>query len=51
MADDVAWPLAEHFCRTGYADLPTGSVKSVNAAAATAKLFINTRLTVYRHAP
>ncbi len=28
MTDDAAWPLAQHVCRTGYADLPTSAVES-----------------------
>jgi 2-methylcitrate dehydratase PrpD len=28
MTDDAAWPLAEHVCRTGYADLPASAVAS-----------------------
>src|SRR5271169_1022824 len=28
MTDDPAWPLAEHVCRTGYADLPASSIRS-----------------------
>ena len=28
MTDDAAWPLAQHVCRTGYADLPTSAVVS-----------------------
>src|SRR6267142_5732188 len=26
MTDDAAWPLAQHVCRTGYADLPASAV-------------------------
>jgi 2-methylcitrate dehydratase PrpD len=28
MTDDPAWPLAEHVCRTGYADLPASTIQS-----------------------
>ena len=28
MIDDAAWPLAQHVCRTGYADLPVSAVES-----------------------
>jgi 2-methylcitrate dehydratase PrpD len=28
MTDDAAWPLAQHVCRTGYADLPASGVES-----------------------
>src|SRR5438270_821486 len=28
MTDDPAWPLAQHVCRTGYADLPATAVES-----------------------
>jgi 2-methylcitrate dehydratase PrpD len=28
MTDDPAWPLAQHVCRTGYADLPRSAVES-----------------------
>ena len=28
MTDDAAWPLAQHVCRTGYADLPASAVVS-----------------------
>ena len=28
MTDDAAWPLAQHVCRTGYADLPPSAVES-----------------------
>jgi 2-methylcitrate dehydratase PrpD len=28
MTDDPAWPLAQHVCRSGYADLPAGAVES-----------------------
>jgi hypothetical protein len=28
MTDDAAWPLAQHVCRTGYADLPVSAVES-----------------------
>jgi 2-methylcitrate dehydratase PrpD len=28
MTDDPAWPLAQHVCRTGYADLPASAVAS-----------------------
>jgi 2-methylcitrate dehydratase PrpD len=28
MTDDPAWPLAEHVCRTGYAELPASAVES-----------------------
>jgi len=28
MTDDAAWPLAQHVCRTGYADLPASAVAS-----------------------
>jgi 2-methylcitrate dehydratase PrpD len=28
MIDDAAWPLAQHVCRTGYADLPASAVES-----------------------
>jgi 2-methylcitrate dehydratase PrpD len=28
MTDDAAWPLAQHVCRTGYADLPESAVAS-----------------------
>jgi hypothetical protein len=28
MADDPAWPLAQHVCRTGYADLPASAVEA-----------------------
>ena len=28
MTDDPAWPLAEHVCRTGYADLPASTIRS-----------------------
>src|SRR5271169_3855781 len=28
MTEDAAWPLAEHVCRTGYADLPASTVES-----------------------
>src|ERR1700730_17000245 len=28
MTDDAAWPLAQHVCRTGYADLPASAVES-----------------------
>jgi 2-methylcitrate dehydratase PrpD len=28
MTDDAAWPLAQHVCRTGYADLPLSTVES-----------------------
>src|SRR5258707_11971482 len=28
MTADAAWPLAQHVCRTGYADLPAGAVES-----------------------
>jgi 2-methylcitrate dehydratase PrpD len=28
MSDDAAWPLAQHVCRTGYADLPTSAIES-----------------------
>ena len=28
MTDDPAWPLAQHVCRTGYADLPASAVES-----------------------
>ena len=27
MTDDPAWPLAQHVCRTGYADLPASAVE------------------------
>jgi hypothetical protein len=27
MTDDAAWPLAQHFCRTHYADLPASAVE------------------------
>jgi 2-methylcitrate dehydratase PrpD len=28
MTDDAAWPLAQHVCRTGYADLPASTIQS-----------------------
>src|SRR6266699_4680372 len=28
MTDDPAWPLAQHVCRTNYADLPASAVES-----------------------
>ena len=28
MTDDAAWPLAQHVCRAGYADLPASTVES-----------------------
>jgi hypothetical protein len=28
MIDDFAWPLAQHVCRTGYADLPASAIRS-----------------------
>src|SRR6201984_2353565 len=28
MTNDAAWPLAQHVCRTGYADLPASAVES-----------------------
>jgi 2-methylcitrate dehydratase PrpD len=28
MTDDAAWPLAQHVCRTDYADLPASAVES-----------------------
>jgi 2-methylcitrate dehydratase PrpD len=28
MTDDAAWPLAQYVCRTGYADLPAGTIQS-----------------------
>lgn len=28
MTDDAAWPLAQHVCRTSYADLPASAVES-----------------------
>ena len=28
MTEDAAWPLAQHICRTGYADLPASAVES-----------------------
>ena len=28
MTEDAAWPLAQHICRTGYADLPVSAVES-----------------------
>ena len=28
MTDDPAWPLAQHVCRSGYADLPASAVES-----------------------
>src|SRR4051812_40992182 len=28
MTDDAAWKLAQHICRTGYADLPASAVES-----------------------
>src|SRR5215469_4864108 len=28
MTDDAAWPLAQHVCHTGYADLPVSAVGS-----------------------
>ena len=28
MTDDAAWPLAQHVCRTGYADLPASTIES-----------------------
>src|SRR5260221_6513267 len=28
MTNDPAWPLAQHVCRTGYADLPASAVES-----------------------
>src|SRR5215470_11097442 len=28
MTDDAAWPLAQHVCRTGYADLPVSAIES-----------------------
>jgi 2-methylcitrate dehydratase PrpD len=28
MTDDAAWHLAQHVCRTGYADLPAGTIQS-----------------------
>jgi 2-methylcitrate dehydratase PrpD len=28
MTDDPAWPLAQHVCRTGYADLPASAIES-----------------------
>src|SRR5262249_14899280 len=28
MTDDAAWPLAQHVCRTGYADLPASAFES-----------------------
>ncbi len=28
MTDDAAWPLAQHVCRTGYADLPASAIES-----------------------
>jgi 2-methylcitrate dehydratase PrpD len=28
MTDDPAWPLAEHVCRTGYAELPASTIQS-----------------------
>jgi 2-methylcitrate dehydratase PrpD len=28
MNEDAAWPLAQHICRTGYADLPASAVES-----------------------
>ena len=27
MTEDAAWPLAQHICRTGYADLPVSAVE------------------------
>ena len=31
MTDDAAWPLAQHVCRTGYADLPASAVASARS--------------------
>jgi 2-methylcitrate dehydratase PrpD len=28
MTDDAAWPLAQHVCRIGYADLPASAIES-----------------------
>src|SRR5260221_11790116 len=28
MTEDAAWPLAQHVCHTGYADLPASAVES-----------------------
>src|SRR6266851_4850294 len=28
MTYDAAWPLAQHVCRTGYADLPVSAIRS-----------------------
>jgi 2-methylcitrate dehydratase PrpD len=28
MTDDTAWPLAQHICRTRYADLPSSTIQS-----------------------
>ena len=28
MTDDTAWPLAQHICRTRYADLPPSTIQS-----------------------
>jgi len=28
MTDDTAWPLAQHVCRTRYADLPASTIQS-----------------------
>jgi 2-methylcitrate dehydratase PrpD len=28
MTDDPAWALAQHVCRTSYADLPASAIKS-----------------------
>src|SRR4051794_30596901 len=28
MTDNAAWPLAQHVCRTGYADLPESAIES-----------------------
>ena len=28
MTDDAAWPLAQHVCRTRYADLPASAIEA-----------------------
>ena len=33
MTDDAAWPLAQHVCRTGYADSPATVPASSNLLA------------------
>jgi len=35
MTDDTAWPLAQHVCRTRYADLPASTIQSSAAILST----------------